>query len=405
MDYRTDGASFALTNVIVFDGEQLTDADTVVVRDGLIAGVGAALTVPEDLPKLDGQGRLLLPGLIDAHVHSATWFANASLRFGSTTLLEMNGLPSPDEAAAREDVARDDAADVWTAGFMITVPGGHGTQWGGDPPVLESGTDIDGFIDERLGEGSDFIKLVIEELEETFPTLTPRQVKAVVRAAHNKKRLAMAHIGTWDDAAVAIDAGIDALVHAPRNAPINDRVVSRLAAQSVPVVPTLTLYAAASGQHDSSTFLDHPQTGPYLDQDQKAAARRTSAGSLWPTWFDDAVAGVTALYEAGVPILAGTDFANAGTIPGVSLLHEIKLLQQAGLSDHDALAAATSRGADLLGLTDRGRIGPGKRADLILMNVTSIKEVIGSYDIAAIWRNGHFVDRQPVDRAPSSPHS
>lgn len=124
VDYRTDGVSFALTNVVVFDGEQVIDADTVVVRDGLIAGVGAALSVPDDLPKRDGQGRQLLPGLIDAHAHGATWFANASLRFGVTTLLEMAGVPSPGEVAAREDVARDDAADVWSAGFMVTVPGG-----------------------------------------------------------------------------------------------------------------------------------------------------------------------------------------------------------------------------------------------------------------------------------------
>lgn len=138
---------------------------------------------------------------------------------------------------------------------------------------------------------------------------------------------------------------------------------------------------------------------------RKSAAQRTDWGSLWPTWFDEAVAGVTALYEAGVPILAGTDVGNPGTIAGVSLLHEIKLLKQAGLSDIDVLAAATSRGADLLGLADRGRIDSGKRADLILMNVTSIDEVVGSYDITAIWRNGHFVDRKPVARDRNTPNS
>ncbi|WP_179750101.1 hypothetical protein [Microlunatus parietis] len=152
VDYRTDGASFALTNVAVFDGEQLSDADTVLVRDGLIAGVGAGLSVPDELPKRDGQGRLLLPGLIDAHAHAATFFANASLRFGATTLLEMAGVPSPDEVAARKDPARADAADVWSAGNMITVPGGHGTQWGGNPPVLKPGADVDAFIGERLEE-------------------------------------------------------------------------------------------------------------------------------------------------------------------------------------------------------------------------------------------------------------
>lgn len=86
-------------------------------------------------------------------------------------------------------------------------------------------------------------------------------------AAHSKDRLAVVHVGTRADAAVAVDAGIDALVHARRNAPINDRVVSLLSDRSVPVVPTLALYSATSGKHDSSTVLDHPHVGPYLDHD------------------------------------------------------------------------------------------------------------------------------------------
>ncbi|GAB3738874.1 amidohydrolase family protein [Microlunatus parietis] len=247
--------------------------------------------------------------------------------------------------------------------------------------------------------------MVIDEYEGTIETLTPRQVNAVVDAAHRRDRLAVAHVGTWDDATIAVDAGIDALVHAPRDAPINDRVVAQLAERSIPVVPTLTIYSAASGKHDSRTFLDHPQVAPYLDQDQQSAAQRTSWDLLWPTWCDEAVAGVAALHKAGVPILAGTDMLNPGTIAGVTMLHEIALLKQAGLSDVDLLSAATSRGADLLGLTDRGRIIPGKRADLILMNVTSIDKAIGSYDIAAIWRNGHFVERKPVARVQTTPGS
>ncbi|NDL57277.1 amidohydrolase family protein [Phytoactinopolyspora sp. XMNu-373] len=104
----------------------------------------------------------------------------------------------------------------------------------------------------------------------------------------------------------------------------------------------------------------------------------------------------TAMYEAGVPVLAGTDLTNPGTISGVSTLHEMQLLAAAGLPAEAALAAATSAPADLLGLTDRGRIAPGLRADLVLMNATSVDDVIGTYDITAIWKNGYSVDREPA---------
>jgi imidazolonepropionase-like amidohydrolase len=397
VDYRTDGPSFALTDVVVFDGEQVVDADTVLVRDGLIAAVGRGLAVPDDLPRRDGRGRVLLPGLIDAHSHAADHYANAALRFGVTTLLEMHGGPVKGEKAAREDLSRDDAADVWTAGQMITVPGGHGTQWGGDPPVITPDTDIGAFVDDRLDEGSDFIKLVIDELEGTYQTLTPDQVAAVVRAAHDRDRIAVAHIGTWKDAEVAVDAGIDALVHAPYDAPVNQRLIHRLAERPIPIVATLVVYSAISGVHAGSDYLNRPNVARYLDQDQRAAAQ-LGWSALWPTWFEDAVEGVSAMYEAGVPILAGTDFGNPGTVPGVSLIHEMKLLKQAGLSDADTLAAATSRGAKLLNLTDRGRIATGNRADLVLMNSPTISETIGSYDTTAIWRNGHHVARKPADQ-------
>jgi adenine deaminase len=102
---------------------------------------------------------------------------------------------------------------------------------------------------------------------------------------------------------------------------------------------------------------------------------------------------VTALKAAGVRILAGTDCSNPGTAHGASLHRELALLVAAGLKPIDALAAATSVTADAFGLTDRGRIAPGRRADLVLVDGDPTTEIGATRKIAGVWKQGHSIDR------------
>jgi imidazolonepropionase-like amidohydrolase len=208
--------------------------------------------------------------------------------------------------------------------------------------------------------------------------------------------MAMAHVATWADTAIAVAAGIDALVHAPGDGPVDDAVVDAMASNNVAVVTTLTVSSAGSCAHESRDFLDHGHVEPYLDGSQRDEIELPGWGQCYEDWLPAASTNVKALHDAGVPILAGTDLANPGTISGVSTLHEMQLLAAAGLPAQAALVAATSAPADLLGLTDRGRIAPGLRADLVLMNATSVDDVVGTYDITAIWKNGYSVDREPT---------
>jgi imidazolonepropionase-like amidohydrolase len=106
------------------------------------------------------------------------------------------------------------------------------------------------------------------------------------------------------------------------------------------------------------------------------------------------------LRDAGVPIVAGTD-ANASTqIPanvphGESLHRELELLVEAGLSPLEALRAATVLPATYFGLADRGRIEPGLRADLVLLDEDPLAKISATRSIRRIWIGG-------VERAPAS---
>ena len=132
---------FAIVDVTLFDGEAFWDGWDVRVADGRIHYVGQRLDLPEELPRLDGRGYTMIPGLIDGHVHSFGPALNDALRFGVTTVL--NQFTEPDFVAirrgTREGVGRSAEADIFSAGMVATAPGGHGTQYGVPVEALPAG--------------------------------------------------------------------------------------------------------------------------------------------------------------------------------------------------------------------------------------------------------------------------
>ncbi|MBR7825955.1 hypothetical protein KDK95_06520 [Actinospica sp. MGRD01-02] len=115
-------STFAVTNVRVFDGETVLDADTVRCTDGAIVSVGHG--APAGVELIDGCGGMLLPGLIDAHVHPTDDGLRQALSFGVTTVFEMGGPPRSPEDRARI-AADDDLADILSAGLPLTAVCGH----------------------------------------------------------------------------------------------------------------------------------------------------------------------------------------------------------------------------------------------------------------------------------------
>jgi hypothetical protein len=97
------------------------------------------------------------------------------------------------------------------------------------------------------------------------------------------------------------------------------------------------------------------------------------------------------MVDAGGMIMAGTDSPNPGTAHGMSMHRELELLVDAGLTPVDALRAATANPASVFGLEDRGRIAPGLRADLVLVEGDPTTDITDTRNLVAIWRNGTAV--------------
>lgn len=355
----------ALRNVRVFDGRQLLPPGTVVL-DGDRIGTdasGAKMVI-------DGAGAVLLPGLTDAHLHLNGRSALERLvRFGVTTALDMANAPPRFIDSLR---GIRGLTDIRSAGTAALAPGSvhaHIPEIG-ERGVIRTAGEAERFVTERFAEGSNFLKILID-----LPGPSPDRatIDALVDAAHRLGRLVVAHALSYEAAEVAQAAGADALTHTPLDRPLDRAAADRMAAEGRMLIPTLVMMEAMTG----------PSTPPPM------LARWAPPGAC----FDSAQASVAAAYRAGVPILAGTDTNTAEEAPGNftfgdSLHHELELLADTGLSAVDALRAATVLPAERFGLTDRGVIAPGRRADLVLVEGDPLHDIRALRSITRVWCGG-----------------
>lgn len=399
----------AFMDVRLFDGEQVLPKVTVVLREGRIAAVGSGVEVPRGAVIVQGAGKTLLPGFIDAHVHTFGTSRSDALRFGVTTELDMfsDWHALPEFRRERESLAPTRRADVYSAGTLVTVHDGHGTEFNLVIPTLDDSAQADAFVAARIDEGSDFIKLVMEDgsiVQHAVPSLPAESVRAVIRAAKARNRLAVVHVSTERDAMLALRAGADGLVHVFQDRPASTEFIELARERGAFVVPTLSVIDQF-GPGSGPTLVQDSRIRKLLDAGQQRALglpfrRRPNSEQCRA----NAEASVRRLYAARVPILAGTDAGNPGTAHGPSLHGELQLLVRAGLSPQAALAAATSVPARRFGLTDRGRIAVGLRADVVLVAGDPLRNITASRAIVGIWKNGSRIDRTiAAPKAPQAP--
>jgi imidazolonepropionase-like amidohydrolase len=388
-------------NARIFDGERVLERHDLVVEGGLIARVGRGLTVPDGAVVIDATGRTLLPGLIDAHTHTFGDGLGEALIFGVTTHLDM--FTDADLAHTLRGEQRAGTAtgraDLFSAGTMITAPRGHGTQFGLAIPTLTSPDSAQPFVDARLAEGSDWIKLAYDDGHAygmTMPTLDLATLRAAIEATQRRDRLAVVHVGDAASAREAIEAGANGLVHLFTDRE-PDRDFARLVAtRRAFVIPTLTVLRSIAGTPGGAPLVDDERLEPYLlptSRTMLTQAFQLNANAPARS-YAAARTTVRQLKAAGVPILAGSDAPNPGTAYGSAMHRELELLVEAGLKPAEALAAATSAPARAFGLADRGRIAPGLRADLVLVEGDPTRDIMATRAIVGVWKAGIRTDRE-----------
>ena len=357
-------------------------------------------------PFLDGAGATLLPGLIDAHTHTDEASLRQALTFGITTELDLLSMAEQMGPLRRTVAESFDLADVRSASVGLTPAGGHPHQLRkgqGDPdwPAAASVDEVPGFVADRIAEGADYLKVLIEDgrvLGGSVPVLAQDVLEAAVREAHANGLKVLARALTLEATHRALDAGVDGLTHLFVDAPHTPQIVSRIAGAGVFVVPTLSTLASITGQSVGAELAADSRVRPKVPPVWLESFAETWHTAPAPN-FAFALESVAALHAAGVDVLAGTDAAHLGapgTAHGASLHGELGLLVRAGFTPVQALSAATAQVARHFELADRGRLEPGLRADLLLVDGDPTTKIDDTLSARAVWRQGVRLALDPV---------
>jgi len=227
-----------------------------------------------------------------------------------------------------------------------------------------------------------------------LPLLSGETIKTGVDEAHRHGKLAIAHVLTYEASKQAIQAGMDGLAHVFIDKPIDNELVAQISASGAFVTPCLVLNFSIMGRSGKSLAADE-RVGRKLGADWHNTLR--SCFNTFPEGkFEDVLGTVAALHKGGVDVLVGTDASVpiphlGGLAHGASVHHELQLLVAAGLTPTEALRAATALPAKRFGLTDRGRIAPGMRADLMLVDGDPTTNIADSLSIRSVWKRGSML--------------
>jgi imidazolonepropionase-like amidohydrolase len=328
-------------------GPVIEDA-TVVVRGDRIAAVGSGteVAVPSGATVIDVGGATILPGFINAHVHSGYQEAllAAWAREGVTTVRDLMGPRRFDVVAQLAE--RPELALVVAAGPFVTVPGGYPiVPWGATSAVTVTTVEqARAAVDQLVDEGADLIKIATETGREfglSIPTLSLAQARAIVETAHARGVPVSAHLTRSDDLPLALDAGVDDLAHMVVDV-VSDALIARVISQGTVWVPTLELWYWVRQGRDTTAVAN--------------LARFVRAGGKVALGTD--LDGYDAPFQVGMPMI------------------EIEHMQQAGMTAMQIIEAATRTAAEVCGLeSELGTLEAGKRADILVVDGNPLSDV------------------------------
>jgi len=420
----------ALVGATVIDGSGgPAKPDMVVVVHGTkieTVAPRAGFKIPKTALVVDVRNEWIIPGLIDAHAHTARWALTRYAAFGVTTVRDLHS-NQDSILSLREQVALGNifGPTIFTAGAMIDgVPATYG-----DATAVKNDDEARRAVDARIVAGVEYLKV--------YTRITPGLLKAILDEASNFRTTVAAHLGLTD-AITAATMGVHSIEHmtgvpeatlakpeplyaahrqglfpgwtafekswAGLDSAALAHTAVKLAETRVVMVPTL-------GLHETFSRLDDPEVlaSPDLKLVPDSELARWNVPDMiaragWKTADFAAFRASRANQDlflrefraAGGTIAAGTDASIQMMVPGASEHDEMALLVAAGLTPGDALLAATRNGAELLGADSLGRVAAGKVADLVILLADPLADIANTRKIDRVMLRGLLVNADSI---------
>lgn len=404
----------AINRVTIVDADGARADQVVVLRGDAIAAVVPPQRIPAGVTIVDGRGRFLVPGLVDAHVHLAhgggtVWTGSplaanlrASLYHGVTAVYDLGG---PDVILSVRDAIDAGAMigpTIHATGPFLTAEGSHPCETSLDPDlcVFVTADTSAAAADDRVAAGADGIKIALADAAfSAWPTprLDPTAIPAIVAAGLP----VIAHIDTDTDVLDAITAGVSVLAHPPFGGPASTEGLAA-AAMADGVDTTVAAFSGVVELLDGTTNLANPGLilGPGVLSNWTVV--RAHPEVLEPGWADasalwaaDARANLALLDAAGATLLPGSDAGYYFVPHGVGLHNELRGLVDMGWTPQEALTAATLTSREVLGFAG-GRVAAGAPADLLLLNADPLLDIANLDNIQKLILKGSVYNRSTL---------
>jgi imidazolonepropionase-like amidohydrolase len=419
---------------------------TVIVEGGRIRAVGPARStpIPAGAEVIDGRGRWVIPGLVDSHVH---FFQSGNL-YTRPDVADFNAWMPYAKEVARNKARLAATFEVWLASGVTSVVDVGGPMWNfdvrdaaarsdaaprvhvagplismvdrpqldiGDPPIVKVTTaeEARALVRRELARKPDYIKVWFIHRPGDDLAAQEAIVRATAEAAHGAGVRLAVHATELVTAKAALRAGADFLVHSVDDAPVDDEFLALARRNHALYCPTLFVimgyrYALSNTWRatDDERRLADPQIIEAMDDldripkamiPERVAKLMAHPPKVAPSAI--AMRNLVAVRDAGIPIAMGTDAGNIGTLHGPSILREMALMAQAGLTPLEVLRSATVGGARAMGMErELGSVAAGKRADLVILDADPLADVANLSRIDRVVRDGRvFAPRQLLD--------
>jgi imidazolonepropionase-like amidohydrolase len=399
-----DTLAFVNVNVIPMDRERTLAGQTVIVAGGRIAALGLkdSIRVPASATRVDGHGRLfVIPGLADMHTHLRY---DSDLRLlianGVTTVRNMNSTPAQLELRRR-------IAEGTVLGPRIIT---GGPRLGGDSNRRATPAETRAAVESQAAAGYDFIK--------PYDFLPKDSYEAAVTAAAEHHLPIAGHVpgevgvlGVLGAHQVSIEHAEQIIYHyfAPNTFMVRAEhldtarlpVIARAIADAgTYVTPTLTtIHSLVLQWEHPDSVLARPEI-KYIDPETYAWWRtdRGHSSAITRVMEPFFPLMMRAFRDAGVRMLAGTDYYLFGLTPGFGVHRELQTLVQAGLSPFEALETATRNPAEFLGeASDAGTVAVGKVANLVVLDANPLVDVRNAMRRTGVVVRGRWLPAKTLD--------